>query len=130
MYQARQERVTHLQICLETPVKLAAPVALSRLFSSKLHLSLDHQTSEQPAPSLFRASANSVRLALSPLPRSYHLDIWRGISLDRCLEYSLAAAGSIVDYGFRSVSANQQIGSRLVFVARARSYPNSTCDPL
>lgn len=122
LYQACQERVTHLQICLETPVKLVVPVALSRLFSSKLHLSFDHQTSEQPAPSLFLAPAPSVRLAFSPRnPGLTILDISRGISLDRCLECSLAAAaGSIVDYEFYAVSANQHVVSRLLLLlARA-----------
>jgi hypothetical protein len=84
LYQACQERVTHLQICLETPVKLTAAIAPSRLFSVDLLFLTTSWTSAQLAPTLFRKREQHL---LGVHPGLTILEILGEISLDRCLDF-------------------------------------------
>ena len=109
MHQACQDRVTHLQICLEAPVKLAAAVAPSRLFSPNLHITHYLPNVRTACARIASTSRTKVRLACVAPPRSYHSGLFGEISLDRALLQlsHVAAASCTVNFEFDCVSANQ-----------------------
>lgn len=132
LYQARQACVTHLQICLESPVKLAAPVAGSRLFSIKLCSSFDHPTSEPPAPALFRDLDQRV---LGVQPSTLVLPFWTSWGKSALTGASnspslLRLAPSTTVSSALLFLPTDRIDSRPLLVARARSYPDSASGPL
>lgn len=127
LYQARQERVTHLQICLETPVCCRAVALVSSRAASLL------QTLPDIASSLHFHCCAPARRLRGNQPSTPVLPHWTSLgesALTGASNLSLAAAaGSIVCYALPAVPTNERSDCRLFLLVRARPYPNPTCDP-